>query len=484
MLDPCNQKEPCNIVIIGASGDLSRRKLLPALFSLYCNDLLPVTFQVFGFARSEMTDDEFRQLAMENLTCRYDPDGDGSHCCAQKMEEFLQRLHYFRGQYDSAESFSAFAASVQSISGACGNRLFYMSIPPSVFLDTAHSLHDAGLLACDHDHWTRVVVEKPFGRDAESSAQLGHELSRLFSEEQTYRIDHYLGKEVIQNLLVLRFANLVFEPLWNHKYIEYVSISFAEDIGTGGRAGYFDHYGIIRDVLQNHLIQIMALVAMEQPVSFGARDIADEKVKLLRCVPAIELDDLIVGQYVAAEHQGKQQPGYLDDPDVPDDSITPTYAHATMWINNPRWYGVPFYLSAGKALDTRKTEIHVKFRGVPYSIFQGSQPKCSNDLHIRVQPNEAIELHLANKVPGLTMEMETVKLDMLYQSAFNAVLAEAYERLLLEVMRGDRSLFIQERELAVSWDIVTPVLHELEEKRIKPEPYPFGSAGPEHGLPI
>ncbi len=473
--------QPCNIIILGASGDLSRKKLLPALFSLYCNDMLPDEFRIIGYARSKLSDEEFRNRAMENLTCRYEPGGEHTPRCAQQMDEFLARCHYFTGQYDSVDDFKKCLTYINGLGSPEASRLFYMSIPPSVFVATAKSIRDSGMLEVPDGFWARAVIEKPFGRDSETSAELSYELAQVFKEEQTYRIDHYLGKEVIQNLLVLRFANLVFEPLWNYRYIDHVSIDFSEDIGTYGRAGYFDEYGIIRDVLQNHLIQIMALVAMEQPVNFNAQDIADEKVKLLRSVPPIQLEDAIVGQYIAGEVDGRKVPGYLDDPGVPDDSLTPTFVHARAHINNMRWTGVPFYLSAGKALNTRKTEIHIQFKARPYSIFTGQNPDCCNDLHIRVQPNEAIEMHLASKIPGLEMKMDQVKLDMLYQHTFDGVLPEAYERLLLEVIRGDRSLFIQEKELAVSWDIVTPLLKELEGSKVKPLPYEFGTSGPKRG---
>ncbi len=474
--------QPCNIVIMGASGDLCKRKLIPALFSLFTLKMLPEDFHIFGFARTKMSDDDFRSMVQEYMHCRYE-----SQCainCDEHQEEFLQRCHYFAGQYDSNESFAELNDHIAEVSTAEANRLFYMSIPPSVFVDTANSLGGSGIMNVPDDFWARVVLEKPFGRDSESSRELAESLEQVFTEDQIYRIDHYLGKEVIQNLLILRFGNLILEPLWNRNYIDYVSISFSEHLGLEGRAGYFDHFGIIRDVMQNHLMQILALVAMEQPVKLNARYIADEKVKVLRCIAPLTLNDIIVGQYAAGELNGEAKVGYLEEENVPKNSTTETYAHATFRINNPRWSGVPFYLSAGKALDTKKTEIHVQFKDTPYSIFNPQTDiECSNDLHIRVQPNEAIEFHLANKVPGLGMDMQLVKLDMLYQETFDTVLPEAYERLLLDVIRGDHSLFIQDEELSVSWDIVTPVLHELDEKEIKPLPYPYGSHGPQHGLP-
>jgi glucose-6-phosphate 1-dehydrogenase len=291
-------------------------------------------------------------------------------------------------------------------------------------------------------------------------------LGEIFSEEQTYRIDHYLGKEVIQNLLILRFGNRIFEPIWNRDHIESISIAFSEKIGVEGRAGYFDHFGIIRDVLQNHLLQTMALTAMEQPIRLDAREIAEEKTKLLRATRPLSREHTVTGQYE----------GYRDDEGVPENSVTETYVSTTLHVDNPRWYGVPFYLSAGKALDTQKTEVVIRFRDLPYSLFPGV---VGNSLRIRVQPNEAIELMVNNKVPGMALESSAVRLNMLYHEEFATELPEAYERLLLDVLRGDRSLFIQRQELAAAWDIVTPLLRRIETERLAPSIYRYGSAGPE-----
>lgn len=543
MYDP---KTPTNIVIVGASGDLARKKLLPGLFALFCNGLLPDMFTIYGFARSARTDAQFREFIASTLTLRYEPEPS---VCDIKIGQFLRRCHYHTGHYDSVADFAALAermaraaATVEGLAPPAPpsepvspvpppsepaapsepappapstqqpsepappapstqppsepvssappttpttpttqsapppvNLLFYMAIPPDVFLTTARSIAGAGLTAYRAGAWTRVVVEKPFGRDAASSAELTRDLGAIFAEEQTYRIDHYLGKEVIQNLLILRFGNRIFEPIWNRNHIESISIAFSERIGVEGRAGYFDSFGIIRDVLQNHLLQAMALVAMEQPIRLDAFEIAEEKTKLLRAVQPIAMDELVTGQYTAALVDGQQQPGYLDDPEIPADSMTETYARATLHIHNPRWHGVPFHLSAGKALDTQKTEITIRFLPLPYALFPGV---AANSLVIRVQPNEAVELRVNNKVPGMRLETTTVGLDMLYHQQFTGQLPEAYERLLLDVLRGDRSLFIQQAELAAAWAVVTPVLQALESRRIRPKPYPFGSAGP------
>ncbi len=454
---------PTSIVIVGASGDLTRKKLMPALFNLFCNDLLPERFQVIGFARSAMDDEEFRSQVATTLTCRFEPEPTE---CDIKVGRFLERCHYHSGQYTSPEDFRALGERLASVNGSRANLLLYMAIPPNVFLDTARSIREAGLADEHDDIWSRVVIEKPFGRDSESSAELTAALGEIFTESQTYRIDHYLGKEVIQNLLILRFGNRILEPIWNREHIESVTISFSEDFGAEGRAGYFDHFGIIRDVVQNHLLQTLALVAMEQPIALSPVEIAHEKDRVLRATRPMAAEETVTGQYA----------GYRDDPQVPDDSLTETYVRTVLHVDTPRWYDVPFIVTAGKALDTRKTEIVVRFRELPFPLSEGME---ANTLRIRVQPNEAIELGLNNKVPGMQLKSAPVGLNMLYQQQFKTELPEAYERLLLDVLRGDRSLFIQRRELAAAWRIVTPFLKEIEERRITPREYPCGSRGPE-----
>lgn len=450
-----------SIVIVGASGDLTRKKLIPALFALYCKDFLPEDFRVIGFARSAQSDQEFRQLVAETITCRYEPDPSQ---CNIKVGHFLQRCHYHTGQYTSADDFRGLSRRIRELSGAEANMLMYMAIPPTVFLDTARSIREAGLAEESDDRWARVVIEKPFGRDSESSAELTAALGAIFPERQTYRIDHYLGKELIQNLLILRFGNRIFEPIWNRDHIESVSIAFSEMIGVEGRAGYFDRFGIIRDVLQNHLLQMVALVGIEQPISLAPAEIAEEKTKLLRATQPISQDETVTGQYE----------GYRDDEGVPDDSLTETFVRTTLHVNTPRWYGVPFRISAGKALDTQETAITIRFRELPYSIFSDIQANC---LRIRVQPNEAIELVVNNKVPGMDLISSSVGLNMLYHEQFGTQeVPEAYERLLLDVLRGDRSLFIQREELAAAWRIVTPFLKQVETEHIQPVIYRYGCA--------
>lgn len=435
--------------------------MIPALFALFCNNLLPEEFNIVGFARSRKSDRDFRNFVGETITSRHQPEPS---LCDIKISRFLQRVHYHTGRYDSTDDFTAMKDRLEEL-GPDPNLLVFMAIPPDVFLKTAHSLRGAGLVGENDDHWSRVVIEKPFGRDAESSAELTEALSEIFSEPQTYRIDHYLGKEVIQNLLILRFGNRIFEPVWNREHIESISISFSETIGVEGRAGYFDRFGITRDVVQNHLLQAMALVGMEQPIRLDPNEIAEEKTKLLRATLPMSVEETTTGQYE----------GYLEDPDVPANSVTETYVSTTLQVQNPRWHGVPFYLSAGKALDTQKTEIVVTFKPQHYPLFAGV---AANTLVIRVQPNESIELRVNNKIPGMELKATTVRLNMLYHQEFDAELPEAYERLLLDVLRGDRSLFIQRQELAAAWNIVTPFLRHVEREQIKPVPYSYGTKGP------
>lgn len=466
---------PLGIVVVGASGDLAQRKIIPALFALYCQGLLPERFHVFGMARTPFTDEAFRQRISENLTCRYVP----GVSCADRTAEFLGRCFYSAGAYGSKDAFLDLYQTMRAVEGTeTANRVFYMAIPPGVFLDVARALGDAGLVACGSgSEWTRMVVEKPFGRDRASSDGLVREMHKVFTEENTYRIDHYLGKEIVQNLMVLRFANIVFEPLWNRTFIESVHIAWKEPIGVGQRGGYFDGFGIIRDVMQNHLLQILALLTMERPGRFEANAVRDEKVRLLRAVAPVTLDDLVVGQYAAAP---PNRPAYTQEPMVPPESLTPTYAAAVLHIGNDRWRGIPFFVEAGKALDTHINEVRIRFRQAPGNLFGDAVgPSNANEMVIRIQPDEAIEMHIMNKVPGLKMALQPTPLNLRYQAAFQADIPDAYECLLLDVIRGDRSLFIRADELEAAWDIFTPALQGLESRHRAPESYPFGSRGPE-----
>jgi len=472
-----DQNHPLSIVVVGASGDLARRKIFPALFALYCQGHLPRDFNIFGFARSTYTNDEFRNRVREKLTCRYVP----GESCEDRMTEFLARCFYAGGRYASGNSFlDLFQVMQKTENTRETNRFFYLAIPPSIFMDVARAIGDAGLVSCGtKTPWSRVVIEKPFGRDRKSSDTLTAALANVFTEEQTYRIDHYLGKEAIQNLMVLRFANLIFDPIWNRDYIDRVCINWKEDIGVEGRGGYFDQYGIVRDVVQNHLLQILALVAMDRPASAGARHVRDEKIKVLQSIAPLTPDNILIGQYGPGKHGSGNHPGYTEDESVPPDSLTPTYAAAVLHVNNDRWRNVPFIVRAGKALDSRLNEVRVHFREAPGNIFaEAPGENLPNEFVVRIQPDEALYLGITNKKPGLAPALAHEELNLRYKAAFDNPIPDAYECLLLDVMDGDKSLFIRSDELAAAWDIFTPVLHEIEERRIAPETYPFGSREP------
>ncbi|GLT73294.1 hypothetical protein SLA2020_451630 [Shorea laevis] len=465
-----------SITVVGASGDLAKKKIFPALFALYYEGCLPKHFTVCGYARSKMTDAELRNMVSKTLTCRIDKREN----CGEKMEQFLKRCFYHSGQYDSQENFAELDKKLKEHEGGrVSNRLFYLSIPPNIFIDAVRC---ASLSASSGNGWTRVIVEKPFGRDSESSAALTKGLKQYLTEDQIFRIDHYLGKELVENLSVLRFSNLIFEPLWSRQYIRNVQFIFSEDFGTEGRGGYFDNYGIIRDIMQNHLLQILALFAMETPVSLDAEDIRNEKVKVLRSMRPLQLANVVTGQYKSHTKGGVTYPAYTDDKTVPKDSLTPTFAAAALFIDNARWDGVPFLMKAGKALHTKRAEIRVQFRHVPGNVYNRNfgtdLDRATNELVIRVQPDEAIYLKINNKVPGLGMRLDRSNLNLHYAARYSKEIPDAYERLLLDAVEGERRLFIRSDELDAAWALFTPLLKELEDKKIIPEYYPHGSRGP------
>ncbi|KAL2623043.1 hypothetical protein R1flu_003248 [Riccia fluitans] len=474
--DVTSNEQTVSITVVGASGDLAKKKIFPALFALYYEGCLPKHFTIFGYARSKMTDEELRDMISGTLTCRIDQREN----CGDKTEKFLERCFYHSGQYSSEENFRQLDAELKKHEGGrVANRLFYLSIPPNIFVDVARS---ASRGSSSSRGWTRVIVEKPFGRDSESSAELTRGLKQYLSEEQIYRIDHYLGKELVENLSILRFSNLVFEPLWSRQYIRNVQLIFSEDFGTEGRGGYFDNYGIIRDIMQNHLLQILALFAMEPPVSLDAEDIRNEKVKVLRSMRPVHIEDVVTGQYKGHTRGGVHYPAYTDDKTVPNNSLTPTFAAAALFIDNARWDGVPFLMKAGKALHRKGAEIRVQFRHVPGNLYKRSfgtdLDQATNELVIRVQPDEAIYLKINNKVPGLGMRLDRSTLNLHYADRYSHEIPDAYERLLLDAIEGERRLFIRSDELDAAWSLFTPLLKELEEKKVAPELYPYGSRGP------
>ncbi|MFA6716113.1 MAG: glucose-6-phosphate dehydrogenase [Victivallaceae bacterium] len=452
-----------DIIVLGASGNLAGLKIFPALFALFSQGLLPDEVRFFGFARSELTQDEFRERIVRNLTCRYTPE----HSCADFVEKFLARCKYYNGDYDSPEAFRALASELN----VDADRVFYLALPPAVFPEVTGSIGSSGMLKNNGKAWIRVVVEKPFGRDRESSDALNRELLKEFSEKQIYRIDHYLGKEMVQNIMVLRFANQIFKPLWNSRYIRCVKIDWQENIGIEGRGGYFDSYGIIRDVVQNHLLQLVTLIAMDEPESLKADAVRDCKLKVLRDIDTVRIDDLILGQYS----------GYTGEPQVAPDSITPTFVNLRLRIDNDKWRNIPFNIRAGKGLSCRKSEIRIVFRTPESNIFCNvAECPPANELIIRIQPDEGIHFNIVSKVPGLKMRFQPKELDLSYKSAFaDTVIPEAYESLLLDVINGEKALFIRSDELEAAWDVFTPLLHYIDENKIRPKTYEFRTDGPD-----
>lgn len=471
MSKPIAFKESVTITVLGASGDLASKKTFPALFTLFAEGLLPPQTKIFGYARSDLTEEKFH----EKVTAHFDLIGPRTKA---KVEEFKKLCTYVKGQYTDDESFAGLNKALSEAEKDMKerNRLFYLALPPSQFAEVCKHLKHECYLSGDEGH-VRVIIEKPFGHDLASSRELQSHLAPLFSEEEIYRIDHYLGKEMVKNLTIVRFMNMFMMGCWSNKNISNVQITFKEPFGTEGRGGYFDSIGIIRDVMQNHLMQVLSLVAMERPVSDGPEDTRDEKVKVLRTVRAVKDEDIVLGQYQAAEVNGEQKPGYKDDETIKNkETKTPTYAAITMYIDNERWDGVPFILKAGKALDESKVEIRLQFRSVPGSASQGV---ANNELVFRVQPSEAIYLKMNTKFPGLKSEAVVTDLDLSYRRRFsNIQIPQAYESLILDCLNGDHSNFVRDDELDEAWQIFTPLLKSIDEGKVSMEPYAYGSRGP------
>ncbi|MGH7504464.1 MAG: glucose-6-phosphate dehydrogenase [Longimicrobiales bacterium] len=463
--------EPHLFVIFGGTGDLARRKIAPALVRLRAGGLLPEPTAVLGIARdAEMNDESYRAL-IETALADAGIDEETRRSWCEKC------LHYQPIRDGTPEDYRALTARIVDVErahGLGGNRILYLALPPAVFPQTIEALGECGL--DEGLGWTRLVIEKPFGRDLNSAHALNQLVHRWFDESQVYRIDHYLGKETVQNLLVFRFANPIFESVWNRDRVESVHITVAETIGVGSRAGYYDRAGALRDMVQNHLTQLLTLVAMEGPAAFRADDIRTEKIKVLRAIEPISPDDAVFGQYTAGAADGEEMAGYRDEHGVADTSPTPTYAAIALRIGNWRWQGVPFFLRTGKRLAERLTRIVVAFREPPVALF-GTQAGCrtprSNRLAITLQPNEGFELRFEVKTPGPGIDVTTQRLRFAYAEAFGR-LPEAYETLLLDVAEGDPTLFVHADEVEASWQLYEPLL----DRDVMPEPYPAGSWGP------
>ena len=471
---------PSALIIFGVTGDLSRKKLMPAVYDLANRGLLPPGFALVGFARRDWEDQDFEKEVYEAVKqyARTPFDED-------VWRQLALGIRFVQGEFDDAEAFDRLKETIEELDrdrGTNGNHAFYLSIPPKSFPQVTEQLRNSGLAEQQEGHWRRVVIEKPFGSDLKTARELNAVVESVFPPDSVFRIDHYLGKETVQNILALRFANEMYEPIWNANYIDHVQITMAEDIGVGGRAGYYDGIGAARDVIQNHLLQLLALTAMEEPISFNAADLRAEKEKVLAAVklPADLSLSTARGQYSGGWQGGEKVVGFLDEDGMNPESLTETFAAIRLDIGTRRWAGVPFYLRAGKRLGRRVTEIAVVFKRAPQNLFAESQTGTlgQNAIVIRVQPDEGVTIRFGSKVPGATMQVRDVTMDFGYGHAFTEASPEAYERLILDVLLGDPPLFPRHEEVELSWKILDPI-EEFWETQGQPEQYRPGTWGPQ-----
>jgi glucose-6-phosphate 1-dehydrogenase len=474
---------PCSVVIFGVTGDLARKKLMPAIYDLANRGLLPPSFSLVGFARRDWTDQDFGKIVYDAVK---------QHARTPFRQEVWDRLaegfRFVQGSFDDDASFAALADTLSKLDsqrGTGGNHAFYLSVPPKSFPVVCEQLKKSGLADPLDGRWSRVVIEKPFGNDLHSAIELNQVVNSVFPEESVFRIDHYLGKETVQNILALRFANELYEPIWNSHYVDSVQITMAEDIGLGGRAGYYDGIGAARDVIQNHLLQLLALTAMEEPVNFGPEEVKAEKIKVLAATRLAEPLDLTTarGQYAAGWQGGEKVVGLLDEEGFSATSTTETFAAIAVEVDTRRWAGVPFYLRTGKRLGRRVTEIAMIFKRAPHLPFDATMTEelGQNALVFRVQPDEGITLRFGSKVPGSAMEVRDVNMDFSYGSAFAEDSPEAYERLILDVLLGEPSLFPVATEVELSWKILDPALAYWAAHGT-PDPYESGTWGPDSAV--
>jgi len=477
---------PFQLVIFGASGDLTQRKLIPALFNLFIDGYIPEQFTIVGYARREKSDEQFRSEMAEAVRehSRRSPQSE------EQLQAFLSHLHYVAGPFEDESGYRRLRDRLKAF---CldrqmpHNTLYYLATPPDAFPEIIRNLHHSALVTPIPDglDWTRIVIEKPFGRDTATAWELNGTIHAAFSERQVYRIDHYLGKETVQNILVFRLGNSIFEPLWNRRYIDHVQITVAESLGVGSRSGYFDRAGIMRDMIQSHILQVFTLIAMEPPATFEATAIRDEKVKVLKSLRLPSPDEVpgrvVRGQYVAGPLGGEPVAGYLEESGVAPGSRTETYVALKLAIDNWRWSGVPFYIRSGKRLPKRVTDVAIVFKEPPHMIFDeaGRGARHTNLLRLRLQPQEGIMLSFGAKAPGPSAKVAPVHMDFMYASSFGAAAPEAYERLILDALTGDSTLFAREDEVELSWRLVDRIVQHWKDTQLNP--YAAGEWGPEEG---
>lgn len=477
--------DPCNIVIFGASGDLTARKLIPALFNLFGNEGMPEFFNIVGVARTEMTSENFR-LKMRQALRSQEID-------LEKWPVFSEHLHYLQVIYDDDESYKSLALFLDDLNIKCGikgNTIFNLAIPPTMYKTVVEKLGAGGLSqkTASADSRARLVVEKPFGWDLESARDLNRVISDNFHEDQVFRIDHYMAKETVQNIMMFRFANSIFEPLWNRNYVDYVCIAAAETLGVEHRAGYYDRFGVLRDMMQNHMMQLLALVATESPPQFEADLVRDEKVKVFRSLRPFPLENkydfIVLGQYGAGRKNGEKLSAYRDEAGIDPESLTPTFSAIKIFLDNWRWQGVPFYLVSGKRLAKKSTRIEIQFKQTPHSLFRNviGDHIAPNRLILCIQPNESIILTFQSKTPGRKTGLRPVTMDFNYQQGYSGPILDAYEKALADTMLGDHMLFWRQDGLEQCWEFFDPIINECEQCRAREgnlHIYKAGGHGPE-----
>jgi glucose-6-phosphate 1-dehydrogenase len=478
--------DPCAIIIIGASGDLTSRKIFPALFKLYLCGALPDTFFIVGCARTALTGQEFRNKMREAISSSAGFD-------QSRWDQFSSSIRYRRIEYEDLSSFMDLAHFLKDPSESGGvrcNLIFYFAIPPSLYKSTAQMLGKSGL-AVESVNWSRIIVEKPFGRDLETAIDLDKTLHEYFNELQIFRIDHYLAKETVQNILMFRFANSIFEPVWDRRYIDHISIVARETLGVEHRAGYYEQAGVLRDMFQNHMMQLLAMTAMEPPSLFEADRILDEKAKVYRALrpfPVESLDDfLVLGQYSRGVINGREACAYREEPGVDPRSLVPTFAMMKIFLDNWRWQGVPFYLTSGKRMAKKSTEIAIQFKEIPHSMFRNilGESISANRLKLGIAPEEKVTLTFQTKTPGAEVCLRSVTMDFHYRQGVNGPFLEAYEKVLLDCMLGDHMLFWRQDGVELCWSFLTPIINKCETCDNRPEmlkPYNAGTWGPVSNL--